>query len=238
VRLLLALLVLLNLAAYLVWGMPPLPGKASVPERIVATQQTPQLQLLAERDGPTTSSATDTSRSLTEEPTVVGTAAVDQLRARPPAICYTFGSMPELLLAERVQVHLRTRGYTTTLRVEERRGELAGYWVLLPPQPALEEAQMRVDDLRERGIDSFVVAEGTMLNAVSLGYFPGRVTAEQLQRQIIAFGYDAQLMLRYTQETTHWLDLDEAGSERFDDATWRAVSEAYPMLGRYVRDCG
>ena len=45
-------------------------------------------------------------------------------------------------------------------------------------------------------------------------------------------------MTRYRQETQYWLDLDEAGSERFDDARWQALAEAYPMLGRYVRDCG
>ena len=237
-RLLLALLVLLNLAAYLMWGMPPLPGKASVPVPVIESREAPELQLLAELDGTANVPVEEAAQTRAADPKVAGKQTVESPRVRPPAICYTFGSLPDPLLAERVQVHLRTRGYTVTLRVEERRGDLAGYWVLLSPQVSMEAAQMRVDDLRERGIDSFVVTEGTMRNAVSLGYFPGRVTAEQLQRQINAFGYDAQLMLRYTQETIHWLDLDEAGSERFDDATWRTVSDAYPKLGRYVRDCG
>lgn len=228
-KLLLALLALLNLAAYLVWGMPPLPGAAPPPAVPVVTADTAQLQLLDERDGPVVTPAAG------GEP-VAGAPAVP--RARPPAICYTFGSMPDRLLAERVQALLRTRGYTTTLRIEQRRGDLAGYWVLLPPQPSLGEAQARIDELRERGIDSFVVTEGSMSNAVSLGYFPGRASAEQLQRQLAGFGYEAQLVLRYAQKAVHWLDLDETGSERFNDAAWRGVSEAYPMLGRYVHDCG
>ena len=45
---LLALLALLKLAAYLVWGMPPLPGEVSATVQVADTQQTPQLQLLAE----------------------------------------------------------------------------------------------------------------------------------------------------------------------------------------------
>ena len=36
----------------------------------------------------------------------------------------------------------------------------------------------------------------------------------------------------------YWLDLDEDRSERFDDASWARLADAYPMLGRYVRDCG
>ena len=169
-----------------------------------------------------------------------GTAAAPG--TRPPArgrvaICYTIGTVRDLLLVDRVRRELEALGLRPKVRTEERRGDLYGYWVLLPAQPSLEAAQALIDELQQRGIDSFVVGTGEYRNAVSLGFFHGRRAAEELEQRIRAQGFNPRLVLRYRQETQYWLDLDEADSERFDDDAWSELAESYPMLGRYVLDC-
>ena len=154
------------------------------------------------------------------------------------AICYSLGTLQDRLLVERVLGELGAGGIQAKVRSEERRGDLSGYWVLLPARPTLEEAQGLIDELQQRGIDSFVVGTGEYRNAVSLGFFHGRRAAEELEARIRAEGYNPRLVLRYRQESQYWLDLDEVASERFTDATWARLGESYPMLGRYLRDCG
>jgi hypothetical protein len=133
------------------------------------------------------------------------------------AICYSLGTLRDRLLVDRVLGELGADGIEAKVRTEERRGDLSGYWVLLPARPSLEAAQAQIDELQQRGIDSFVVGTGEYRNAVSLGFFHGRRAAEELEARIRAQGYNPRLVLRYQQESQYWLDLDETASERFGD---------------------
>jgi len=260
-RVLLALLVLLNLAAFLVMG--PYERTELLPGRIGDSGGS-GLTLLAEADPVQLQPVTATSKSPATAPpedvaaetngndrservdadVVENAVTTPPMQITPPArrgriaICYTLGTLPDRLLVERVVKELNGFGLAATVRSEEHRGDLSGYWVLLQARASLGEAQGLMAELQQRGIDSFVVGTGEYRNAVSLGFFHGRRAAEDLEARIRGQGYDPRLVLRYRQETQFWLDLDEAASERFSDAQWDGLAEAYPMLGRYVRDCG
>ncbi len=245
-KILLGLLLLLNLALFLLLGPYDTPGqllpgglgdRAGSGLTLVAEADPAQLEVA--RDAPVATTGTDPARDsspgmITELP-APGPARPTQGRV---AICYSLGTLQDRLLVERVLGELGAGGIEARVRSEERRGDLSGYWVLLPARPTLEAAQGLIDELQQRGIDSFVVGTGEYRNAVSLGFFHGRRAAEELEARIRAEGYNPRLVLRYRQESQYWLDLDEAASERFTDATWARLGESYPMLGRYLRDCG
>jgi hypothetical protein len=256
-RLLLALLLLLNLAAYLLLG--PYERTQLLPRGLAGGGGGSGLTLLSEADPVQLQPAADASAphaasdpglpapapGQAEPPAAAEAGATEPQPplAAPPrpgrvAICYTLGTLPDRLRVERVLGELGKLGLTAAVRSEERRGDLSGYWVLLPAQPNLGAAQGLMAELQQRGIDSFVVGTGEYRNSVSLGFFHGRRAAEELEARIRAQGYNPRLVLRYRQETQYWLDLDEAASERFSDAHWEALAAAHPMLGRYVRDCG
>lgn len=246
-RLLLALLLLFNLAAFLLLG--PYEGTQLLPGGLAGGGGGSGLTLLSEADPvqlqPAADADTGTAAPAPEAPPAATRADAAE---RPPvtapprpgrvAICYTLGTLPDRLRVERVLGELGKLGLTAAIRSEERRGDLSGYWVLLPAQTNLGAAQGLMAELQQRGIDSFVVGTGEYRNSVSLGFFHGRRAAEELESRIRAQGYNPRLVLRYRQETQFWLDLDEAASERFSDAHWEALAAAYPTLGRYVRDCG
>tara|TARA_R110002110_G_scaffold44439_1_gene136984 strand:- start:27 stop:722 length:696 start_codon:yes stop_codon:yes gene_type:complete len=62
-------------------------------------------------------------------------------------------------------------------RVQERERELPQlYWVIIPPQPG-RVASEQLKDLRKRGVDSYLVAQGENRNAISLGLFESREAA-------------------------------------------------------------
>ncbi len=246
-RVLLGVLLLANLALYLSLGTDNagvlrLPGglgegrgsgltlvAEADPARLEVARLPPTPAVGREEDGGTASSGGDGNR-----PPAGGAPAVPGR----VAICYSLGTLQDRLLVERVLGELGAGGLGATVRTEERRGDLYGYWVLLPAQPNLADAQARIAELQQRGIDSFVVGTGEYRNAVSLGFFHGRPAAEALEARIRKLGFNPRLVLRYRQETQYWLDFDEAASEKFSDAAWARLGEAYPMLGRYVRDCG
>ena len=263
-RVVLALLLLLNLAAFLLLGpyehTELLPGSVGDGGgsglTLLAEADPAQLQPAAAINTPTPvapAAGVGPEAGSKESPKVqdssnaageaVAPPALPQLSAPPTrrgrvTICYTLGTLPDRLLVERVIKELGGFGLSATVRSEERRGDLSGYWVLLPAQSSLDEAQRLMVELQQRGIDSFVVGTGDYRNAVSLGFFHGRRSAEELEVRIRAQGYNPRLVLRYRQETQFWLDLAKDASERFSDAHWEGLAEAYPMLGRYVRDCG
>jgi hypothetical protein len=246
-KILLGVLLLLNLALYLVLGPYDVPAKllpGGLDEHAgsgltLVTEADPAQLEVARNLTP----ATGTKGSSEGGPTGVITElpgpgpAMSTPRGRV-AICYSLGTLRDRLLVDRVLGELGADGIEAKVRTEERRGDLSGYWVLLPARPSLEAAQAQIDELQQRGIDSFVVGTGEYRNAVSLGFFHGRRAAEELEARIRAQGYNPRLVLRYQQESQYWLDLDETASERFDDDTWARLGESYPMLGRYLRDCG
>ncbi len=245
-KIVLGVLLLLNLALYLALGPYDAPGRllpgglgdhAGSGLTLIAEADPAQLEVA--RDAPEATTGAETSR---DPPASPAPRPVTDQAARPSqgrvAICYSLGTLQDRLLVERVLGELGAGNIEARVRTEERRGDLSGYWVLLPARPSLEAAQALIDELQQRGIASFVVGTGEYRNAVSLGFFHGRRAAEELEARIRAEGYKPRLVLRYRQESQFWLDLDEAASERFDDAAWARLGENYPMLGRYLRDCG
>ncbi len=263
-RVLLALLLLLNLAAFLVLGpyehTELLPGSigdsggsgltllaeadpAQLQPAVAASRPppvTPAVGVVPEAGGgvqPNAGDPDDAASALLAPSAAPQPPASPKRRGRV-SICYTLGILPDRLLVERVIKELDGFDLAATVRTEERRGDLSGYWVLLPAQSSLDNAQGLMVELQQRGIDSFVVGTGEFRNSVSLGFFHGRRAAEELEARIRGQGYNPRLVLRYRQETQFWLDLDESASEGFSDAQWQGLAEGYPMLGRYVRDCG
>jgi hypothetical protein len=261
-KFLLGLLVLANVALYLLWGPYELhlPSPPGAPD----AQQGIALQLLSEVDTrqlqpvraarpaapvpavePVTPQAPAESESATD-PGAAGQAAgapSEAPREAPPrparvSICYTLGTLTDRLLAERVRSDLIEAGLAGEIRTESRRGDLSGYWVILPPRSSLAQAQATVSQLQARGIDSFIISTGDYRNGVSLGFFHNRDSGVVLEGRIRGLGYNPRIIITHRSETVYWVDLDEHQSRAFKDAQWRTLADDYPMLGRYVRDCG
>lgn len=60
--------------------------------------------------------------------------------------------------------------------IREEREQPPLHWVIIPPQPQ-QVALAQLRKLREQGIDSYLVAEGSNRNAISLGLFESRNAA-------------------------------------------------------------
>ncbi|MDO6444145.1 MULTISPECIES: hypothetical protein [unclassified Marinobacter] len=95
----------------------------------------------------------------------------------PSAIyCVTFGWFESLAAAEAL-ANGGGMARFSAYQVKERERQLAPlHWIIIPPQPG-QVALDQLKDLQERGVDSYLVAQGENRNAISLGLFESREAA-------------------------------------------------------------
>ena len=93
-------------------------------------------------------------------------------------------------------------------------------WVYLPPAPSREEALRALADLQSRGVDSFVVSEGSNANAISLGYFGSADSAHGLKMRMQNAGFPAEVSETAREVAEFWLfaqpDVARAGQQSID----------------------
>lgn len=88
-------------------------------------------------------------------------------------------------------------------------------WVYLPPYASRDRALLVLQELQERGVDSFVVKEGDDANAISLGYFSSDESAEGLRVKMRNAGYPAFVRETSKTVTEYWAFLvDSAAAEK------------------------
>ncbi|MDX1805085.1 MAG: SPOR domain-containing protein [Alcanivorax sp.] len=87
-------------------------------------------------------------------------------------------------------------------------------WVYLPPYQDRKRALRVLHDLQDRGVDSFIVKDGDDANAISLGYFSSKESAEGLRVKMRNAGYPAFVRETSKQVTEYWLYLLDKSAEK------------------------
>lgn len=116
--------------------------------------------------------------------------------------------------------------------------ERLGYWVHTPPGTAADASAI-VTRLRRAGVrDFYVVTEGELSNAVSLGVFSEQATAERHAARMRSMGFEVELNERRRERTAWWLDfrVPAAGSAAAD-AVVRLVLDSDEALLLEPRVC-
>lgn len=110
--------------------------------------------------------------------------------------CFGIGWFDERSDARAYRSELREEAPSLDfLGIRERSEPLEPFhWVIIPPLPSRDEAMTRHRELVEAGIEAYVVPSGERENAISLGLFRSRQSAEQVLRQRQAENIDARLV--------------------------------------------
>lgn len=83
------------------------------------------------------------------------------------------------------------------------------HWVVLPAFASREAAQKKVVELLSKKIDAFVIGEGDMRNAISLGLFDRIESAQAMQQRIKAAGYPAEIKPKPHKQAEWWVKLTQ-----------------------------
>lgn len=240
-RLLFLLLLLLNLA-FFAWeySHPEPPPPAPPPETEPGVSP---LVLLNERStappAPSTPAApASTSAATARASPTLKTAAPTPVPAQRPEACYTVGPFDTRTQAQRVMHRLNGLGFPTRLRARTQRVP-GDYWVYLPPLPSRQAALQMVHTLAGRGMKNyFIVTSGEKQNAISLGVFKDKESAERRKTQVAAMGYTPVLGRRPTERSVYWLDYGETPDHMLPPSTWSAIAKELPDIRRKPRPCG
>lgn len=170
-----------------------------------------------------------------------GTPGRDPVASRPPveigelpllresrrndaaaSVCFTIGPFEEEARAEAARQRLAELDVEPRQRTT-RDEEVYGYQVVLPPAASREEALATTRELREQGVeDYFIVSEGELENAVSVGLFERKRFAVRHADYLNDLGFDAELRLRTRERTRYWQD--------YRDPRERVTSEVLDSL--------
>lgn len=111
------------------------------------------------------------------------------------------------------------------------------YWVYFPPLQTRRAAMRQLAEFQNRGIDSFVITQGSLVNGVSLGLFTKKVSADELVKRMEVLGYPARIQEVYRSRKEFWIRTEYAGDR--DDKTdlWRNIESRFPLMKRREEAC-
>lgn len=211
-----ALLVLLNLG-YLVWG--GWLGQSEIQAVLVRppAQQAPgRLVLLEERD---------------DSDSVPGTVVFDGLRAEPTS-CLSTGVFLNLSMAESFAALVRQMDYGAVVRKVEVNGA-PDYWVHLPPFASEAAARRKLEELRSKNIDSYLITSGDLNLGISLGLFSRQPLALALRERLAGLGYPSEIVEVARTYEEFWVDIKGLPVE----SEWLALLAHRPGLQRIEKLC-
>lgn len=111
------------------------------------------------------------------------------------------------------------------------------YWVYLRAAPSRSVALETLRKLHASRIDAFIVAEGEDINAISLGFFTRKASAESIRQERIAQGFDAKLVLKERQREQFWAVVAPQSREKLEESLIANLRAEYGEFTRRSRKC-
>ena len=99
-------------------------------------------------------------------------------------------------------------------------------WVVIPPLEGRRGALRKLRELQGKGIDSYIITQGPLKNAISLGLYKRRQSAVDVQGDLKIAGYATVLEKRMRQITEYWVKINTAvGPENKENQIMGLLSE-------------
>lgn len=166
------------------------------PAEQVVVLEGERIQLLSERKEPVVAMPA-------EEEVVADVESAPVIVAAAPQ-CFFVGPLGEQQV-EPLATRMRGKGFA--VRVDQRKAKVKDYWVFLPAFTSRAKAEERLRELRDRGVESFIVTEGRFINAISLGHFSKRELAESFRDKMQAAGVMVEFRELDQDAVERWLYL-------------------------------
>lgn len=187
-------LILVN-GAYFAWQLMQA-AEPQKPIRVAAIQdeEGQRLALLSER--PDLTAAAAAKREAEEQQ-----ADMPALSLSGPQ-CFNVGPFTALGGAQQFAERIQAKQLLT--RIDVQKADKIDYWVFLPAFNSRDKAEIKLRELKQKGVESFIVNEAPYTNAISLGHFSRRELADELKLRLQAGGIPAE-----------YRELSKPGEERW-----------------------
>ncbi|WP_299982935.1 hypothetical protein [uncultured Pseudoteredinibacter sp.] len=163
-------------------------------------------------------------------------AASDQLDTPKEDLCTLLGPFDKLLQAEYAVEHLASLEVAAEIKNLEIPGD-PGFWVYLKPLPSRKEALRKLHELQAKGIDSYVIPKGDIVNGISFGMYSRDSSAKVRQAEVAKFGYKAEIkeVVRSYEET--WVVVNPSEAEKMNNEAWQGFMNKRKDVERRENYC-
>lgn len=215
-----ALIIIFFNFAYFAWSMVSLDDVKSDSATSKVRLEGEQITLLRELDTKALESLSAQNNELTAEIT-----EKDALLLASEPYCPSLGPFDSTLRVREIGARLAKSG----LGAKARRVVVDSsekYRVYLEPYTNYEAASEALQELRAKKVDSYIMTEAPLANAISLGIFSTLDSAEGLSLKMKSYGYKARIQTTNYDKEVFWLDVQSAiQSEKVDQVLSQVMSD-------------
>lgn len=132
-----------------------------------------------------------------------------QVVASESAGCYQLGPFMSLGAYNQAQARAAALGleFREVFKARQNTTKPLEYWVHVPSRPTQAEARKLLAELKQRKVDSFLITKGDMANAISLGLFRNKASAERISQLVKDLGIPVAIKVKNDVEGQRWLRL-------------------------------
>ncbi|MCV6624506.1 MAG: SPOR domain-containing protein [Cellvibrionaceae bacterium] len=222
------ILVLAN-ACLLGWGLMGREPKAPQPKAIPVVGE--PLVLLSELSPNQLADAVEQKQRIQMKAPVEPGLAAESKR-----LCTLIGPFEKILQAEYAVENLAAREVEATLERLEIAGD-PGFWVYLTPLASRKEALRKLHELQAKGIDSYVIPKGDLVNGISFGMYSQRGSAATRKIEVERLGYAANIQEVPRSYEELWVMLQPEQAAKLDSAAWQKFINERKGLERRENYC-
>ena len=153
------------------------------------------------------------------------------------AACFSLGPFDGLELTRPISDTLE--GYGVLTSTSKKKQEISsGYWVYLPAFKSWQDARAQVVKLEQKGmVDAFIMGRGSMKNAVSLGLFSSKDSADKRVGQLKKLGVDPKVEIQYVTKDQYWIEIDVQEEKKDVVENINSIAGSLTLLQLKKRDC-
>ena len=167
---------------------------------------------------------------------VTPSAQVEEAKEKQPQLCTVLGAFPVEDAALQVQQRLMAYGIGSEVK-PEKVSAASNYWVYIKPLADRTLAQKKYKALKSEGIDSYLMTDGEMKNAVSLGLFSKKKLAVRLLEKHQSRGEDVVMKEVPRFKFEYWVNIKPSDRELFSRELWAGLKQSYSFAEKHDKLC-
>lgn len=140
-----------------------------------------------------------------------------------PGVCWLAGPFSDPDLAKNIRARMQALDIPASEKTTQRLVKTE-YWVYLPPLPNREKAMRKLRELQKRNIDSFVVTDGELENAISLGLFSKEDSVQLVVKSLQSKGYQPETKTLERTRETYWVMAPHEANAQLADKTRERIA--------------
>ena len=151
--------------------------------------------------------------------------------------CGVIGPLKDRKVAKEAVEELRNSELEAKLERHIEKEQI-GYWVVIPPMEDGSQAQAKIEELAQVGVeDIWHFRGGGLKNAISLGMFAKKENAESFSEDVLKKGFKTEMRPRYLNKTRYFVKFTIEKPKNVTENMWHDVEKRYSKMPFKEQSC-